>query len=69
MRGHFRHLHLKKIPMISWGPKFAFVYLFNQGFEYLGLSHECNFQNESALESHWVQFLAFCLACENVFHS
>jgi hypothetical protein len=67
MRGHFKHLNLKKILMVSWRFNLMLVYLSNQGFEHLQLSHECNSQSGSALGSHRALSLAFSPICESVF--
>ncbi len=53
MQGHCRHLNFKKIPMVSWRPNLVFVYIFNQGSEYLGLPHKCNSQSGSVATPLW----------------
>jgi hypothetical protein len=42
MQGHFKHLHFKKILMVSWGPNLVFVFFSNHGFEHLQFLHDCN---------------------------
>jgi hypothetical protein len=69
MERHFKHLHIEMFPMVSWLPNLVVVFLFNQGFEHLGLPHECNSQCGSALGNHWAPSLAHSPICESVFHS
>jgi hypothetical protein len=68
MQWHFRPLHFKTFPVVSWRLNLMFVCLFNQGFKQSRFSHECNSQNESAFKNRWTPSFALSPISKNVSH-